>query len=262
MTFAFDLISDLHVETWANFDWTDQATAPYCVVLGDVSRDRVRLRDTLAHLGRCYASVFFIDGNDEFRNYLQNFDQGQQDLESALKSIPNLVYLQDNVVVINGVGIIAVNGWWTFDFDPNIDREQTIQWWSDYVNAPLSVANEVTVRAYHDAAYLIKSIKRLQKHPEIKSLVVCSHTLPASWLADHDIELVDTWRFNCLGNNNLQVALDEDTENKIKVWCFGHYHKNVDREFAGVRFVNNCRGRGGTPWSQSAYYPRRIEVPI
>lgn len=262
MTFAFDLISDLHVETWTDFDWTGQATAPYCVVLGDVARDRVRLRDTLAHLAECYASVFFIDGNDEHRNYLQNLNQGQRDLEKTLSGIPNLVYLQDNVIIINGVGIIAVNGWWTFDFDPDVDREQSIEWWLDYIKAPPTVAADVNARSHYDAAYLIKSIRRLQKHPEIKSLVVCTHTLPANWLASHDIELADTWRFNCLGNNHLQLALDEDTENKIKVWCFGHYHRTVDREFGGVRFVNNCRGRGGTPWSQSAYYPKRIEVEI
>ena len=46
MQFAFDLISDLHVETWDSFDWTGQATSPYCVVAGDVARDRQRLLDT------------------------------------------------------------------------------------------------------------------------------------------------------------------------------------------------------------------------
>ena len=40
MKFAFDLISDLHIETWPDFDWTGQATSPYCVVAGDVARDR------------------------------------------------------------------------------------------------------------------------------------------------------------------------------------------------------------------------------
>ena len=58
----------------------------------------------------------------------------------------------------------------------------------------------------------------------------------------------------------MQLALDEDTENKIKVWCFGHYHKGVDRNHNGIRYVNNCRGRGDTAWRQAAYYPKRITV--
>jgi hypothetical protein len=34
----------------------------------------------------------------------------------------------------------------------------------------------------------------------------------------------------------------------------------VDRDLHGIRYVNNCRGRGDTEWSQSVYYPRRITV--
>ena len=45
MQFSFDLISDLHVETWDQFDWTHQPTSPYCVVAGDVSQDRKLLAD-------------------------------------------------------------------------------------------------------------------------------------------------------------------------------------------------------------------------
>ena len=58
MEFAFDLISDLHIETWPGFDWSNQATSPYCVVAGDIARDRKGLIETLKHLGRCYQGVF------------------------------------------------------------------------------------------------------------------------------------------------------------------------------------------------------------
>ena len=54
MSFAFDLISDLHAETWSEFDWTGQATSPYCVVAGDLARDREVVVNTLRHLGTCY----------------------------------------------------------------------------------------------------------------------------------------------------------------------------------------------------------------
>jgi len=67
MSFAFDLISDLHVETWGDFIWTGQATSPYCVVAGDIARDRNVVIDALKHLGQCYQAVFYVDGNDEHR---------------------------------------------------------------------------------------------------------------------------------------------------------------------------------------------------
>jgi predicted phosphodiesterase len=260
MTFAFDLISDLHVETWNGFDWADQATSPYCVVAGDISRDRQTLLRTLKHLGTCYAGVFYIDGNDEHRHDMENLGDSYQDLDSSIKKIPNVVYMQDNVVIINGVALLATNGWWSYDFDPDSDPEQALQWYKDYVKISDSAARSLRSMAYHDAAYLANSVKKLQTHQEVNHIVVISHTVPAPWLAEHDIELVGTHRYSCLGNQQLQLALDEDTENKIHTWCFGHYHKSVDRDFGGVRYVNNCRGRGNTPWSQSVYYPKRIEI--
>ena len=79
MTVAFDLISDLHTDTWTDFDWTGQATSPYCVVAGDVTRDRKTLVDTLTHLGECYpGGVFYIDGNDEHSYYLDDLGSSYQ----------------------------------------------------------------------------------------------------------------------------------------------------------------------------------------
>jgi predicted phosphodiesterase len=55
-------------------------------------------------------------------------------------------------------------------------------------------------------------------------------------------------------------ALDVDTEQKIDTWCFGHYHGKVDQYRNGVRYVNNCRGRSNTQWSQFVYHPLRVVV--
>ena len=100
MTFAFDLISDLHVETWDTFDWSGQATSPYCVVAGDVARDRQRLLDALTHLGQCYpGGVFYVDGNDEHKDYLDDLGASYQALAQDIDVIPNVVYMQDNVII-------------------------------------------------------------------------------------------------------------------------------------------------------------------
>lgn len=261
MTFAFDLISDLHIETWTNFDWSGQATSPYCVVAGDVSRDRKILVDTLTHLGECYpGGVFYIDGNDEHRYSLDDLGASYFELSQEIKNIKNVVYMQDHVIIVNGVAFLATNGWWCYDFDSNIDLDQSVNWYQNHNNISQGAALAINGVAYHDAAYLINSVSKLQTHQEVKAIVLISHTVPAPWIIDHDIDLVDTWRFNCMGNRHLQQAVEEDTENKITTWCFGHYHKSVDRDFGGIRYVNNCRGRGDTDFSQSAYYPKRIEV--
>jgi predicted phosphodiesterase len=262
MQFSFDLISDLHVETWAEeFNWSGQPTSPYCVVVGDVARDREILRNTLKHLGECYhGGVFYIDGNDEHRYNLDNLGESYRFLDRTLSGIKNVVYLQDNVIIINGVAILATNGWWGFDFDYTLNQAQSQARFCDKTDTRSDVADSIVGLAYNDVAYMMNSVKKLQTHRDVKKIVVATHTVPAPWIVNHDIDLVNTWRFNVMGNQQMQLVLDEDTENKIHTWCFGHYHKSVDRDCAGVRYVNNCRGRGDTDWKQSVYYPKRITI--
>lgn len=261
MTFSFDLISDLHTDSDPHeFDWAGQQTSLYAVVVGDVARDRDTVVSTIRHLAQLYAGLFYIDGNDEHREHYDDLDASYQDLQQQLNEIPGVVYLQNNVVIVEGVALVATNGWWTYTFNPKLDYEQSVRWFMDYADVSHTVAVEIIERAYHDAAYLHNSVKRLQKHPDIKSIVMITHTVPVPELVNHDVSIVDSYRFNCLGNQHLQVALDEDYENKIKVWCFGHYHLSIDRDLGDIRYVSNPRGRYGSQWYQTAYYPKRIEV--
>ena len=134
MTFAFDLISDLHVETWNSFDWTGQATSPVCVVVGDIAKNLDSTIMVLKHLASCYQAVFYIDGNDEHRYQLHDLNLSYRELSVKLAGIQNLVYMRDTIVVINGVAILGANGWWSYDFDPRIDIDQTQAWCRDYYN--------------------------------------------------------------------------------------------------------------------------------
>lgn len=260
MRFAFDLISDLHVETWGQFDWSGQPTSPYCVVAGDVCRDVEILRETLEHLGQCYQGVFYIDGNDEHRYTLDDLGSSYRLVSAAARGVEKVVYMQDNVVIINGVAILATNGWWSYDLDPSLDYEQSVAWHKDRMQITDAGARAVTGVAMTDANYLISSVRRLQTHGDVRAIVIVSHTVPYAEILAHDLELMDNWRLNCMGNPYMMRALEEDREHKVKTWCFGHYHKPVDRYFEGVRFVNNCRGRNGTDWCQSVYYPKRIVI--
>jgi hypothetical protein len=166
------------------------------------------------------------------------------------------------VVIVNGVAILATNGWWTYDFATEFSIEESQEWFQDYAQISNSSANAITGVAHHDAAYIINSVSKLQRQRDVSSIVIVSHTVPAPWIIKHDIDLADNVRFNTMGNLHLQQALDEDTENKVKAWCFGHYHKSVDRDFGGVRYVSNPRGRGDTTWQQNPYFPKRIEFEI
>lgn len=261
MSLAFDLISDLHIETWANdFDWTYQATSPVCILAGDVSRDRDVLVRTLKHLGKCYQAVFYIDGNDEHYTQLENLDHSYETLGRRLRRIPNVVYLQDNVVVVDGVAILGTNGWWGFDFDLGIDPEQAAQWAQEHYGISRIATKNIARMSNADASYMLSSVARLQTHQDVKKIVMVTHTVPDPALIAHDIDLDGSMRFNAMGNRLMAQVKDVDTENKLHTWCFGHYHGSVDQTRSGIRFVNNCRGRGDTPYGKSVYYPQRIVI--
>jgi len=261
MSLAFDLISDLHVETWpTEFDWTYQATSPVCVVAGDVTRDPDILVRTLKHLGKCYQAVFYIDGNDEHYSQLEDLGHSYSDLHRRLRRIPNVVYLQDNVVIVDGVAILGTNGWWGFDFDLGIDPEQASQWAQERYHISESATKGIARMSNTDSTYMISSVAKLQTHKEVQKIVMVTHTVPDPALIAHDIDLEGTMRFNTMGNRLMMQAMAADTENKLHTWCFGHYHGSVDQVRSGIRFVNNCRGRGDTPYAKPVYYPQRIVV--
>jgi len=264
MKVAFDLISDLHLEPDSEFDWEGQATSPVCVVAGDVSRDYRTVKKTLEHLSNCYRAVCYIDGNDEHRYGLDHLPSSYRRLIKEIKNIPDVTYLQENVVVIDGLAIVGANGWWGFDLDETLDMEVCKAWMKQEYESryPEIPVDTTTIEEFSrtDAAYLINSIQRLQTHNDVKKIVIISHTVPGADLIMHDIDLCGKPHFNGMGNGLLRLALATDTENKVDTWCFGHYHSDVDRIINGVRYVNNCRGKG--LHQKAAYYPKRIEIEI
>lgn len=261
MTFAFDLISDLHIETWGTaLGWSGKATSPVCVVAGDLAKDRAVVVKALRHLGQCYQAVFYIDGNDEHADYLEQLSGSYADLANKINRIPNVVYLQDNVIVVDGVAILGTNGWWGFDFDLSIDSEDSITWYKEKFNLTDSAVNSITQMATTDSMYMNSSIKRLQTHKDVKRIVMVTHTVPDPALIAHDIGLDGNLAMNVMGNRYMMQALAQDTEHKIDTWCFGHYHGSIDQVRSGIRFVNNCRGRADTPYAQHVYHPKRIVI--
>jgi predicted phosphodiesterase len=261
MKLAFDLISDLHLDFYTEpFDWQGQATAPYCILAGDVARDRQRLISTLHHLGQCYQTVFYVDGNDEHKLHMDDVAASYKDLHRRIAGIPNVVYLHNSLVVLNDIAIVATNGWWNFEFDPEQDINRAVSSWLDHTTTTTPNPIEIVGMSINDSQYLINAVQKLQRHIDVKKIVVVTHTVPDQRLIAHDPDLKNNWRASVLGNDMLHDALAHDTQKKITTWCFGHYHANVDEIIDGVRFVNNCRGRPEDTRLAPAYFAKRIEV--
>lgn len=260
---SFDLISDLHIETWDTpLDMDGQQTSVFCVVAGDISRDRDIVKETLTHLGQCYKMVLYIDGNEEHKDTLEDIGYSYESLIREIDDIENVMYLQDQLVIIEGIGFIGTNGWWDFVFDEEENYNYSRHWYMEKYGVDLETANGIEDIAGEDAAYLYRSVEKLQTLPEVTQIVVVSHTVPDVELLDFDPTLEGTHKLNCMGSSRLLEVLNADTEQKISTWCFGHYHQEIDEYRHSIRFVNNCRGRGDTPYSKSVYYPKRITLDL
>lgn len=260
MQFSFDLISDLHVETWpVNFDWAGMPTSQICVVAGDIAKNRDVVINTLDNLASAYQNVIYIDGNEEHKFYMTELQDSQDHLSALIKKRKNVIGLQEQVAVVDGVAFIGCNGWWTYDFDQPESYDDTKHWFVKEYNVDMQIACQIEELAMQESSYLINSVKKLQTHNDVQQIVIVSHTVPFPSLIEHDIELQGSHILNCSGNSYVAKVLDYDTEAKISTWCFGHYHGGeIDTYVKGVRFVNNPRGRGNTKWCRSVYFPKKI----
>lgn len=259
MALSFDLISDLHVETWSEkFDWRRMPTSPLCVVAGDVAKNRDIVAHALHNLSESYQNVLYIDGNEEHKFYLDDIENSQLHLTSLLDKY-NIINLRDKVAVIDGVAFIGCNGWYTYDLDEPESYDDTKQWYVKKGKVTMDIANTIEELAMHDATYLSTSVAKLQTHQDVKEIVIVTHTVPFPELIEHDIEMAGSHMLNCSGNSHVGRALSHDTEAKISTWCFGHYHgSDIDTFLKGVRFVNNPRGRGNTRWCKPVYNPKKV----
>ena len=257
MQMAFDLISDLNIIH--SLDWEGQPTSLSCVVAGNISQDRHVLLETVEHLSKHYKTVFVIDGHLDHKGNLLEIANSYKELKRQMSQIENVVFLHDNVAIATDVAIVACNGWWTYDFDPQIDGDQAERLLKEDWNCNDTELANIYALAYSDARYLTTSIEKLQEYKEIKKIVIVTNTVPHPGLI-HDTDTRDSVRFNLLGNSLINQCILSDKRRLIDTWCFGHYHHPVDEIMSGIRFVSNPRYNLEDAWDRLPYNPKKIFI--
>lgn len=231
MAFGFDIISDLYITDHKTFNWENKPTSLYCLIPGNITNDVHTLYTVLKHLSKCYQGVFYIDGSLE-HNFIHEKDLVTTEIGKICAKIKNVIYLHNNVVVVEGIALIGVNGW-----DNNI-----------IVNSD-DDKFQIKSYKYDDLLYLEKTVERLQLHVDVKKILILSNSVPTDKLyfgelpsTEEDVDLI--------------MVLGADTENKITSWVFGHHKKIVDANIEGINYLNNpCHDR-------NPYYAKRINIEL
>lgn len=231
---AFDVISDLALDSAQDFDWQDRVTSLNCIVAGNVSAHLDVVRGVLEHLSEVYAAVFYIDGGLEHPD-LETAAETQAVINKICKSIPRVFYLYGNAIVLDGLAVLGVNGWYANR--PTTDDEIEI------------LRNEIL--RIDNSNYLGRTITTLQKHPDVQEILVVTGCLPAQELMFGETKYAETPE--SLGPVQ---ALEFDSENKAKTWVYGGYPCDTDTTIAGVRYVSNPKN------DKNPYWARRIEVDL
>jgi predicted phosphohydrolase len=228
MNLSFDIISNLNLTRNDKFTWEGKPTSLFCLIPGNISNDLKVVHKTLTHLSTFYQGIFYIDGSLE-HDFMAEKREKIKQLNKLCKSINNTVYLHNDVIIMNGVALVGINGWYdtrkvgsTFD---NIRKE--------------AYRNE-------DLTYLQQTIKKMQIHVEVKDIVVLSNSIPDRELFYGKHEDLDDMSPN--------ICLSADTEKKTRCWVFNS-DKTIDATLGGINYVSN-------PFISEPYWPKRIEIKL
>jgi hypothetical protein len=232
MTISFDIISDLNLSPEDSFNWEGKATSLYCVVAGNISKDLRTIHQTLAHLSRFYQGVFYTIGSLEYDD-ASDINKRTDEIFKVCKNLQNVVMLHHHVVIIDGIAIVGANGWC---------GETTA----------LDIKTEIAIenQRYEDLYYLKSTLERLQKHLDVKKIMIVSHSVPGVDLYfGEEPSIIDS-------QLSLDLILPSDTEKKVSHWVYGTYGKVVDTVINGINYLNNSY------YKRKPYWAKRIEITI
>lgn len=229
---GFDLISDLNLSPENQFNWEGKATSLYCIIAGNISYDVPTIVKTLNILSRYYQGVFYVLGALEYQD-VDDIPIRTNQLINACGRIKNVAVLHQNVVIIDGVAILGANGWYGNTLPTDEATEEKID-----------------VHRYEDLAYLKNSLDKLQKHLDVKKILMVTNSVPNTELYYREVPIFVE------NQMSLDLVLFADTERKISHWAFGTHKKIVDTTINGINYFNNPK------LGKEPYWAKRIEVTI
>lgn len=229
MIYSFDVISDLNLTPNDEFNWEGKPTSLFCIVAGNITNDMTVLHKTLKHLSGLYHGVFFIDGALENQGVFDR-DKHSEQIGRICSVFRNVIYLHNNVVVVDGIALLGLNGW------GNKKMENTIL--DDF---------HLKCFRYDDISYLEKTLEKLQLHVDVKKVVIISSCVPLRelYFGENDVNDEDIFP---------GYVLHKDTEHKVTKWIYGTYDKFVDTTINNINYVNNAK------YDVEPYFAKRIEI--
>lgn len=254
----FDIVSDLHVESWEHspYDWEGNKQCANVIIAGDIADTldlTVReLRVACDH----YDRVLYVTGNHEGTYNYHDLKSVPESISFAMKDRPNFFNLEtdgDLVIESENLVVIGRNGWWDFRIcEPEVSYEESTSVFScEWCPDPSLHKNLVIENIVEAARSDYEAIKAKLRRYESYNICMVTHTVPHRDLLSQNYPL-DRKFAGYYGNSRFGEFFEADS---VKYVIFGHNHDSVKRtRLLGKLCINNARGRPGD-YNRSEYTP-------
>ncbi|WP_426236551.1 metallophosphoesterase [Pararhizobium sp. DWP1-1-3] len=236
------IVSDLHLEFGESFDVEPPSDADVMVCAGDVLIKGVL--PSMAWLTKKMAPkipVIFVAGNHEF--YGGSVQENLRDAKMA--GYPNLHFLENDVVEIDGVLFVGATLWSDFRIfgrDPQVAMSYAQSGMNDFKKIKLSKNPYFKFRPTHAYRKHVETrdfiADELRKRSGQKTVVITHHApSPRSIAAE-------------FRHDPLSACYASDLEDLIRetapaLWVHGHVHHRNDYTIGETRILSNPRGYPG-----------------
>lgn len=245
--FAF---SDVHTEFKSYLEALPEADV--CILAGDIvvahrlqqSKYRKNVSEFIQRISDTYSLTVVIAGNHEY--YHGPYEQTDPILREFYRQWPNVVYLQRENVIHDGVVFAGCTLWTDFDGETELSMDVAERCMTDYrvtsMNGRYMQPSDTLSIHKKDRWWLKQIIDDFRVANSAldaqAKLVIVTHHAP-SFKSVHPMFATSNL------NGSFMSELPEDMFGAAKLWVHGHSHWSHDYDHHGTRVILNARGYPG-----------------
>lgn len=232
------LFSDLHLEYADLRQKLAIPDADVCIVAGDLSRAPANGVHWLAkHIAPSMPCVY-VAGNHEF--YKGAIREGLEDGHAAADRFPNVHFLENEFIVIDGVRFLGATLWTDYRIEghPKLAMFNARERMNDYKQ--IALRRNPWQRFVPEMAYRMHKDSRGFIDTELKAAptktVVVTHHLP------HARSVPPRFKGDLLNAAYASDLTEVIEAGQPALWVHGHTHDSCDYQIGATRIVCNPRG--------------------